>query len=138
MKRFWILFVTELNAWRSDPIAAMGGLIPPTFMLIAFGLLFGGRLTFKIAMLNYDQGPQGTVLRQAFDSTLSPFGTPYYDVLDLPADRAWEEYRTHRIDGIWVIPADFSEQLAAGQGPSLENGLQFGSHVPRLLGQMLP
>ena len=39
MKRFWILFATELKAWRSDPIAAMGGLIPPTFMLIAFGLL---------------------------------------------------------------------------------------------------
>ena len=120
MKRFWILFATELKAWRSDPIAAMGGLIPPTFMLIAFGLLFGGRLTFKIAVLDYDQGPHGAVLRQAFDSTLSPFGTPYYDVLDLPANRAWDDYQAHRIDGVWVIPADFSERLDAGENPALE------------------
>jgi ABC-type multidrug transport system permease subunit len=120
MKRFWILFATELKAWRSDPIATMGGLIPPTFMLIAFGLLFGGRLTFKIAILDYDQGPYGGVLSQAFDSTISPFGTPYYDVYDLPAEEVWDEYRAHRIDGIWVIPADFSERLTAGQDPAIE------------------
>ncbi len=120
MKRFWILFVTELKAWRQDPITALGGLIPPTFMLLAFGLLFGGRLTFKIALLNYDQGPYGAILQQTFDEVLSPFGTPYYDVFTWPSDQAWNRYQAHRIDGIWIIPADFSERLAVGQKPKIE------------------
>jgi len=42
MKRFWILLRTELLAWGHDPITALGGFIPTLFVLIAFGLLFGG------------------------------------------------------------------------------------------------
>jgi hypothetical protein len=120
MKRFWILFGTELKAWRHDPITALGGLIPPFFILIAFGLLFGGRLAFRIVLLNNDIGPHGAVLRETFDEVLSPFGTPYYDVLDLPEDEAWSAYHAHRIDGVWVIPPDFSTRLDAGQNPSVE------------------
>ena len=119
MKRFWILFRTELKAWSRDPISAAGGFIPPLFILIAFGLLFGGRLTFKIAVLNRDTGPYGALLRQTFDQSLSPFGTPYYDVWDLSEAQAWSEYRAHRIDGIWVIPPDFSTKLESGQGPEI-------------------
>jgi ABC-type multidrug transport system permease subunit len=120
MKRFWILFITELKAWRHDPVTALGGLIPPTFMLLAFGLLFGGRLTFKIALLNYDRGPHGAILRQTFDEVLSPFGTPYYDVFAWPAGEAWASYQAHRIDGVWVIPADFTERVGTGQEPRIE------------------
>ena len=120
MRRFWILLLTELRAWRRDPITALGGFIPPLFMLIAFGLLFGGRLTFKVAVLNYDTGSYGAVLRQTFDDVMSPFGVPYYDAFDLPEDKAWAEYRAHRLDGLWVIPADFSERVAAGQDPLVD------------------
>jgi hypothetical protein len=120
MKRFWILFVTELKAWRHDPITALGGLIPTTFILIAFGLLFGGRLSFQIALVNHDQGPYGAILRQTFDEVLSPFGTPYYDVADLPEADAWQRYRAHRIDGVWVIPADLTARLESGDAPRLE------------------
>jgi ABC-type multidrug transport system permease subunit len=120
MKRFWILLVTEGKAWRQDPIATLGGLIPPTFMLIAFGLLFGGRLTFKIAVLNHDQGPYGALLRETVTQVISPFDTPYYDIVDLGEQAAWGAYYAHRIDGVWVIPAGFSERLASGRHPGLE------------------
>jgi hypothetical protein len=120
MRRFWILLATEVKAWRHDPITAMGGFIPPLFMLLAFGMLFGGRLTFKIAILNHDQGPYGAVLRETFDRTLSPFGTPYYDVLELPEAKAWDAFRDHRIDGIWVIPPGFSAGLQEGRRPAVE------------------
>jgi ABC-type multidrug transport system permease subunit len=120
MKRFWILLGTEVKAWRHDPIAALGGLIPPTFMLIAFGLLFGGRLTFKIAVLDHDQGAYGTLLRETFAEVISPFDTPYYDIIDLAEQEAWRNYQAHRIDGVWVIPVDFSERLESGQRPAIE------------------
>lgn len=120
MRRFWILLSTELKAWRHDPVTALGGLIPTTFILVAFGLLFGGRLAFKIAVVNHDAGPYGAVLRGTFDEVLSPFGTPYYDVLDIPEDEVWTAYHSHRIDGVWVIPPDFSERLQTGQNPKVE------------------
>jgi ABC-type multidrug transport system permease subunit len=120
MKRFWILFHTELQAWRHDPITALGGLIPSVFILVAFGLLFGGRLSFKIAVLNNDEGAHGVVLAETVGEVLSPFGSPYYDVLDLTDEAAWAEYAAHRIDGVWVIPPDFSERLTAGQEPAIE------------------
>lgn len=120
MRRFWILFATEFKAWRHDPITALGGFIPSLVILIAFGVLFGGRLTFQIAVINHDTGPYGRVLRDTFDQVLSPFGTPYYDVLDLPAEEAWAAYEAHRIEGVWVIPANFSRRLEAGRDPRLE------------------
>ncbi|MGD8515574.1 MAG: ABC transporter permease [Anaerolineae bacterium] len=120
MKRFWILFRTELQVWRHDPITALGGLIPSVFILIAFGLLFGGRLAFKVAMLNQDKGAYGALLAKTVGEVQSPFGTPYYDVLDVPDETAWAQYRAHRIDGVWVIPPDFSDRLVAGQKPVVE------------------
>jgi ABC-2 type transport system permease protein len=98
----------------------MGGLIPPTFILLAFGLLFGGRLTFKVAIVNHDAGPYGDLLTESFTEVLSPFGTPYYDVLDLDVEAAWRTYHAHGLDGVWVIPADFSERVEAGRHPKVE------------------
>jgi hypothetical protein len=120
VERFRILLTTEFKAWRHDPITALGGFIPTLFILIAFGLLFGGRLTFKIAYINHDNGPYGALLRQTFDQTLSPFRTPYYDVLDLEQEAAWEAYRSFRIDGVWVIPEDFSLRVERGEAPRIE------------------
>ena len=115
MKRFWILILTEFKAWRHDPISAAGGFIPTTFILLAFGLLFGGRLAFKLGVINHDQGPYGGVLRQTFDETLSPFGIPYYDVIDMSEDQTWETYQDFGLEGVWVIPADFSDSVEAGE-----------------------
>jgi hypothetical protein len=120
MKRFWILLSTEIKAWRHDPITMLGGFIPPIFILLAFGLLFGGRLTFKIGWINQDAGPYGSLLRETFDEVISPFGTPYYDVFYLPEGEVWDAYRSYQLDGVWVIPPDFSERITAGVDPKLE------------------
>jgi ABC-2 type transport system permease protein len=120
MKRFLILLRTEIKALLRDPLPMLGGLIPPTILLVAFGLLFGGRLSFTIAVLNHDAGPWGDVLRATFDEVISPFGQPYYAVLDLPDDQAWQAYHEYRLDGVWVIPEDFSARLEAGRHPTIE------------------
>ncbi len=120
MKRFRILLSTEFKAWRRDPITALGGFIPPTLILIAFGLLLGGRLNFKLAVINHDAGSYGEVLRETLAEVESPFGVPYYGVLELSEEEAWETYRAYRIDGMWIIPEDFSAKLEAGNNPEIE------------------
>ncbi len=127
MRRFWILLRTEFRAWRRDPITVLGGFIPAAVLLVTFGILFGGRLALRVAVLDRDTGTRGRLLAETIRETLSPFGTPYYQVIDLPEDLAWQEYRAHRIDGVWVIPAGFSQQLALGQTPALE--MHFSNYI---------
>jgi ABC-2 type transport system permease protein len=120
MKRLWILFKSEFNAWRHDPITALGGILPPSLILIAFALLFGGELSFKIAVVNLDQGRYGTVLRQSFDEVISPLNDmPYYHVEDMDEGEALRAFESYRVDGVWVIPADFSSRMEFGEHPSI-------------------
>ena len=121
MQRLWILFKTEFNVWRHDPITAMGGIIPCLFILIAFALLFGGRLSFKIAVINHDQGKYGQVLIDTFDEVISPLDqAPYYAVQEMDEEGAWKAFEDYRIEGIWVIPEDFSGRIAAGDHPEID------------------
>jgi hypothetical protein len=127
MKRFWILLRTELIAWQREPITALGGFIPPIFILLAFGLLFGGRLTFKIGYINQDTGPYGALLQNAIDEVISPFGTPYYDVVEGSSTEIWDAYRSYRLDGVWVVPADFSTRIEAGNHPNFK--MHFNNYI---------
>jgi ABC-2 type transport system permease protein len=120
IQRFWVLFKTELNAWRHDPITTAGGIIPPTLIFIAFALLFGGKLLFPIGVINHDTGPYGTVLVETIEEVISPFGDPYYEIYDGTQQETWDAYNSHRIEGVWVIPADFSKRIEAGNRPQIE------------------
>jgi hypothetical protein len=120
MRRFWILLLTEFKAWRHEPITAMGGFIPPIFILIAFGLLFGGRLAFKIGFINHDTGTFGKLLETQAAEILSPFGTPYYDVMSGTEADIWDAYETYKLDGVWVVPADFSHRVEIGEYPTFD------------------
>ena len=121
MRRIWILFKTEFNVWRHDPITAMGGVIPSFFILIAFSLLFGGRLSFKIAVINNDRGKYGQVLVDTFDKVISPLDNqPYYAVQEMDPALAWQAFEAYQIEGIWVIPVDFSKKIEAGDHPEFE------------------
>jgi hypothetical protein len=120
MKRLWILFKSEFKVWRFDPITAIGGILPPALILIAFALLFGGRLSFKVAVVNLDQGPMGAVLRQSFDEVISPLGdTPYYLALDMNFNEAMAAYENFQVEGVWVIPPGFSNLIESGKNPDL-------------------
>jgi hypothetical protein len=120
MKRFWILFRTELLAWRRNPITALGGIIPPSLILIAFSLLFRGRLSFNIAVVNHDAGHYGDILRDTFNEVISPLNdVPYYSVLDMAESEALAAYQSHEVDGVWVIPADFSARIESADNPKI-------------------
>jgi ABC-2 type transport system permease protein len=107
--------------WRHDPITALGGVIPCVFILIAFALLFGGRLSFKIAVINHDMGKYGHILVDTFDEVISPLDQqPYYAVQNLDGAQAWQAFDAYRIDGVWVIPEDFSSRVERSDRPEID------------------
>lgn len=130
MRRLWIIFLTEIKAWRHDPMTAIGGILPPLIILIAFSIMFGARPTFQIALINHDSGNYGEVLRQAIQETISPFDVPYYDISPLSETEAWEAYRRYQLDGIWVVPSDFSERIQSSQKPEIE--MYFSNYIDDL------
>jgi len=121
MKRLWILFKIEFSVWKHDPITALGGVIPCFFILLAFTLLFGGRLSFKIAVINQDRGPYGQMLVDTFDEVISPLDQePYYAVREMGPTQAWQAFAKYKIEGIWIIPADFSTRIEQGDHPQID------------------
>ena len=121
MKRFIMHLRIEFLAWTKDPITILGGFIPTLVMLFAFGMLFGGNLSFKIAYINHDAGEAGTILESVFSETISPLNRqPYYELQDLSEESAWQAYETHRIDGIWIVPENFSERITSGEPLPIE------------------
>jgi len=121
MRRIWILFRTEFNAWRRDPITVIGGVLPPGLILTAFAILFGGRLSIPVAFVNQDEGLYGDELRAVFDRAISPLNdAPYYEVLDMDELSAQQAYQAGQVDVIWLVPADFSARLSEGQDPQLK------------------
>ena len=72
------------------------------------------------AAINNDLGLYGDVLRETVAEVESPFSVPYYDVLEVSVEEAWETYHAYRLDGLWVIPEDFSTRLDAGENPEIE------------------
>jgi ABC-type multidrug transport system permease subunit len=106
----------EYLAWIKDPITILGGFIPTLVMLFAFGMLFGGVLSFKIAYINHDEGQAGELLLQTFHEVISPLNhQPYYLVQQLDENEAWHAFDHHQIDGVWVVPKNFSSSIAAGK-----------------------
>lgn len=120
MKRYWILFVTEVKACLHDPISVVGGLILPVVLLFVFGLMFAGERALPIAVINHDTGSSGALLEDTIKSELSPFNSPYYKVVNMSAQEAWKAYHSQQIDAVWVIPADFSTRLKEGHDPNIE------------------
>lgn len=121
MRRLWILLKTEFKVWKGDPITAMGGIIPCLFILIAFALLFGGRLSFPIAVINNDQGKYGQILLDTFPEVISPLDNqPYYAVQKMSEKQAWDAFQGYEIEGIWIIPEDFSRRISSGTKPEIE------------------
>ena len=128
MKRLSIIFITELKAWLRDPITVLGGFIPSLFMLCAFGLLFGGKLSLTIGLINHDKGQYGNILEETLRETRSPLGNnTYYDVRNLTDDEVWAAYQAFEIDGIWVIPEDFSEKISRNTQPEID--MYFSNYI---------
>lgn len=120
MKRYWILFLTEIKACLHEPISVLGGLILPIILLAVLGLMFSGERAMPVVVINHDAGEQGSVLVDVMKMELSPFNLPYYKILEMTEKQAWEAYENQRIDGVWVIPADFSKRLERGERPNIE------------------
>jgi ABC-2 type transport system permease protein len=103
----------------------------PLVQLVILGNAFGGKIVnARVAVVDYDHGPQAVKVREAFDAvgaTIKTFKTFNYD----DEMTARNDVQTGKIDAAVIIPAQYSRRVYAQDAPKIglvvDNSDQFTS-----------
>jgi ABC-2 type transport system permease protein len=109
----------EMRKFFRSPTLMIMSLMMPVLQLLIMGNAFGGKIVGeKVAVVDYDHGPQAVKLREAFDSiavNIKTFTTVEYT----NEVQAREDVRTGKINAAVIIPAQYSRRVYAQQAPVL-------------------
>lgn len=131
MNRMFAIIEREMRKFFRSPMLMIMSLMMPIMQLLIMGNAFGGKIVgARVAIVDYDHGPQAVKIREAFDAiavNIKTFTTiEYKDEM-----QAREDVRTGRIDAAVLIPAQYSRRVYAQSAPRLglvvDNSDQFTS-----------
>ncbi|MGA2672140.1 MAG: ABC transporter permease [Terracidiphilus sp.] len=131
MNRMLAIVEREMRKFFRSPTLMIMSLMMPLLQLVIMGNAFGGKIVgARVAVVDYDHGPQAVKIREAFDSiavNIKTFTTVNYTDERL----AREDVRTGKIDAAVVIPAQYSRRVYAQDAPRIgfvvDNSDQFTS-----------
>jgi ABC-2 type transport system permease protein len=121
----------EMRKFFRSPTLMIMSLMMPILQLVIMGNAFGGKITgARVAVVDYDHGPQAVRLRESFDAIAANIKTfkaiEYNDEM-----QAREDVRTGRVDAAVVIPAQYSRRVYSQNAPQIglvvDNSDQFTS-----------
>ncbi len=119
MNRFLAIVEREMRKFFRSPVLMIMSMMLPLVQLIILGNAFGGKIRgAKVAVVDYDHGPQALRVREAFDSiavNIATFTTVNYD----DETQAREDVRTGKVDAAVIIPAQYSRRVYAQDAPSI-------------------
>ncbi len=119
MNRFLAIVEREMRKFFRSPVLMIMSMMLPLVQLIILGNAFGGKIRgAKVAVVDYDHGPQALRVREAFDSVavnIATFTTVNYD----DEKQAREDVRTGKVDAAVIIPAQYSRRVYAQDAPSI-------------------
>ena len=119
MNRMFAIIEREMRRFFRSPTLMVMSLMMPLLMLVIMGNAFGGKIVGeRVAVVDYDHGPEAVKLREAFGSiavNIKTFTTVNYT----DEMRAREDVRTGKIDAAVVIPAQYSRRVYAQEAPRI-------------------
>jgi ABC-2 type transport system permease protein len=121
----------EMRKFFRSPVLMIMSMMLPLVQLVILGNAFGGKIrNARVAVVDYDHGPQAVKVREAFDAiavNIATFKTVPYD----DERTAREDVRKGRVDAAVIIPAQYSRRVYAQDAPSIglvvDNSDQFMS-----------
>jgi ABC-2 type transport system permease protein len=131
MNRMFAIVEREMRKFFRSPTLMIMSLMMPLLQLVIMGNAFGGKIVgARVAVVDYDHGPQALKIREAFDSiavNLKTFTTVNYT----DENKAREDVRTGKVDGAVIIPAQYSRRVYVQDAPVIgfvtDNSDQFTS-----------
>jgi len=119
MNRMMAIVEREMRKFFRSPMLMIMSLMMPVLQLIIMGNAFGGKIVgARVAVVDYDHGPEAIKLREGFDAVavnIKTFTTVNYD----NEVQAREDVRTGRVDGAVIIPAQYSRRVYAKDAPQV-------------------
>ncbi|MGO9777367.1 MAG: ABC transporter permease [Terracidiphilus sp.] len=117
MIRMFAIVEREMRKFFRSPMLMIMSLMMPILQLIIMGNAFGGKIVGeKVAVVDYDHGPEAVRLREAFDSiavNIKTFTTVEYT----DEVQAREDVRTGKINAAVIIPKQYSRRVYAQDAP---------------------
>ena len=119
MNRMFAIVEREMRKFFRSPTLMVMSLMMPILQLIIMGNAFGGKIVgAKVAVVDYDRGPEAVKIREGFDAiavNIKTFKTiEYKDEM-----QAREDVRTGRVDGAVIIPAQYSRRVYTHDAPRI-------------------
>jgi ABC-2 type transport system permease protein len=121
----------EMRKFFRSPVLMIMSMMLPLVQLVILGNAFGGKIRgARVAVVDYDHGPQAVKVREAFDAiavNIATFTTVDY----VDQAQAREDVRTGKVDAAVIIPAQYSRRVYAQDAPKIglviDNSDQFMS-----------
>jgi ABC-2 type transport system permease protein len=119
MNRFLAIVEREMRKFFRSPMLMIMSMMLPLVQLIILGNAFGGKIKgARVAVVDYDHGPQAVKVHEAFDSiavNIATFTTvPYSD-----ETTAREDVRTGKVDAAVIIPPQYSRRVYSQDAPRI-------------------
>ncbi|MGD0901972.1 MAG: ABC transporter permease, partial [Terracidiphilus sp.] len=119
MNRMFAIVEREMRKFFRSPMLMIMSLMMPILQLLIMGNAFGGKIVgARVAVVDYDHGPQAVKIREGFDSiavNIKTFTTVEYTDENI----AREDVRTGKIDAAVIIPAQYSRRVYAHDAPKI-------------------
>jgi ABC-2 type transport system permease protein len=131
MNRMLAIFEREMRKFFRSPVLMIMSMMLPIVQLVILGNAYGGKIRgAKVAIVDYDHGPQAVKIREACAAIAVNIAT--FTTVDYTDEgKAREDVRTGKIDAAIVIPAQYSRRVYAQDQPRLglvvDNSDQFTS-----------
>ncbi|MGA2537688.1 MAG: ABC transporter permease [Terracidiphilus sp.] len=131
MNRMFAIIEREMRKFFRSPTLMIMSLMMPIMQLLIMGNAFGGKIVGdKVAVVDYDHGPEAVKIREGFAAIAANIKT-FTTVDYTDEDKAREDVRTGRVDAAVVIPAQYSRRVYSQDAPQLgfvvDNSDQFTS-----------
>jgi ABC-2 type transport system permease protein len=121
----------EMRKFFRSPVLMVMSMMLPLVQLLILGNAYGGKIRgCKVAIVDYDHGPQVVRIREACAAVAVNIAT-FTTVNYTDEQQAREDVRTGKLDGAIIIPAQYSRRVYAQDAPKLglvvDNSDQFTS-----------
>ncbi|MGB7546492.1 MAG: ABC transporter permease [Terracidiphilus sp.] len=131
MNRMFAIIEREMRKFFRSPVLMIMSMMLPLVQLVILGNAFGGKVRgARVAVVDYDHGPQAVKVREAFDAVAANIAT--FTTVDYADQQlAREDVRTGKVDAAVIIPAQYSRRVYAQDAPRIglvvDNSDQFMS-----------
>jgi ABC-2 type transport system permease protein len=113
----WAIVEREMRRFRRSPVLIAMSMVMPVAQLVVLGYAFGGNVKhLKLAIVDQDHGVPALRIREMASAVASGAKTVDTEVY-LDAGQALADLRNGHVNGVLVVPPDFSRRVLARNQP---------------------